>query len=46
MRLTIARKLVLGFGVSLSLLGVVGFMTWSVGRVGLEGVTDVRTALE
>jgi methyl-accepting chemotaxis protein len=46
MRLTIARKLVLGFGVSLTLLGVVAFMTWSVGRVGLEGVTDVRAALE
>jgi hypothetical protein len=30
MRLTISRKLVLGFGFSLALLGVVGYKAWDL----------------
>jgi methyl-accepting chemotaxis protein len=36
MRLTIARKLALGFGCSIALLGVVGFKGWDVTQTGKQ----------
>jgi methyl-accepting chemotaxis protein len=46
MRLTIARKLVLGFGITLSLLAGVTFLSYRTGRNGSDGVHEMAAVLE
>ncbi|MBY0111721.1 MAG: HAMP domain-containing protein [Phycisphaerales bacterium] len=46
MRLTIARKLVLGFGITLSLLAGVTFLSYKMGRSGSNGVHEMAAILD
>ena len=46
MKLTIARKLALGFGVCLTLLGGVGVLSWKLGHTGSASVADLSGSLQ
>jgi methyl-accepting chemotaxis protein len=46
MRWTIVQKLMIGCGMTLTLLGVVGFLTWRMGSTSLDGVRKLSHAFD